>query len=112
MNLLYFFPGTDLAFSKAMNFFSKTCIWFVSILVAATFLIGWFRLGVYQEREFDDYYLFVKHRFSSHFYFHSPVGESDLRLSSLTESDCESELLYKEFVEDRGGWERAVYLPL
>lgn len=90
---------------------SKTRIFLVSILLAFSVLIAWCYLGVYQDREFDDYYLFVKHELSSHFYFHSPVGESDLQLFELNHSDRESELLYREFVDEGRGWKRSLLLP-
>ena len=90
---------------------SKVWIVLVSILLAFTLGACWYSLGVYQDREFDDYYLFIKHKPSGTFYFHSPVGESDRLLSDLNHSDYESEILYREFIEDGGGWERAIYLP-
>jgi hypothetical protein len=84
----------------------------LAVLLSGTLLFGCLRLGVYQDREFNDYYFFVKHKASIHFYFHAPVGESDRRLIDLSESDRQAEVLYREFVEDGGGWQRATYLPI
>ena len=84
----------------------------LAVLLSGTLLFGCLRLGLYQDREFNDYYIFVKHKASIHIYFHSPVGESDRRLDDLTESDREAEVLYREFVEEGGGWQRAIYFPV
>jgi len=101
--------GTDLAHSEAMSLLTKIVL---AVLLSGSFLFGCLRLGIYQDREFSDYYIFVKHKASIHFYFHAPVGESDRRLADLNESDRQAEVLYREFVEVGGGWQRAIYLPI
>lgn len=81
-------------------------------LALACLVVGCLYLGVYKEREFDEYRLFVKHRPCSCLYFHSPVGESDLSLSDLKGSDYQREMLFREFVENGGGWKRSILLPI
>ena len=66
---------------------------------------------MYHDREFGEPRLFLKHRPSPIFCFRSHVGESDRQLASLSPAHREEEARFREFVEARGGWERAVHLP-
>ncbi len=66
--------------------------------------------GIYEDRENGDRYLFLKHRPSTHFYFSSPVGESDKVPTDV--ADIEREALFLEYVEKKGGWARSFFVPL
>jgi hypothetical protein len=73
--------------------------------------LGWLMLGVFRDREHGELHLFVKHRPSRHFYFSSPVGESDRAFDALSERQRREEALYREYVEEGGGWKRDLPLP-
>jgi hypothetical protein len=80
---------------------------FVAVLFL---LLGWLFLGVFRDPEFDDLYLFVKHRPSPHFYFYLPYGDSDVQFDSLTARERRAWLLFREFVESERGWRRSLLL--
>ena len=51
----------------------KKTVFIVVVLLMLLFSM----LGVYQDREFNQHYLFLKHRPALTFYFYSPLGEVD-----------------------------------
>ena len=63
----------------------------------------WLSCGVYADREFGEWHLFIKPRWSPLFYFHAPAGESDLDTRALGETDRRAERNYREFVEGQSG---------
>lgn len=66
------------------------------ILGVLLFLKLW--VGIYEDGEFDDKYLFLKHRPIWKTFFYSPRGMSDLKLSDLTKEKRKEQLLYDEFI--------------
>ena len=71
------------------------------------FLTCWLMLGVYEDREFPDVRIFVKHRPTLKFFFRAPVGESDLQLEDLSSADRAEEEAFHEFIEEEGGYKRS-----
>lgn len=59
-------------------------------------------LGIYQHNEFATTHLFLKHRPTWKWSFHSPVGMSDDTLHDLTKEQREEQLLFNEFVSSKG----------
>ena len=59
-------------------------------------------LGVYEHDEFDEDGLFYKHRPTLKWRFYSPRGMSDLKLEDMTPEKRKEQLLFNEFVRDRG----------
>lgn len=76
---------------------------------AAAAVVSW--LGIFDDREFGEPYLFLKHRPSATFCFRSPVGESDTPASALPPRERWDEARYREFVEEHGGFRRGILLP-
>ena len=68
----------------------------------------WLSCGVFRHREFGDLCVFFKHRLSTRFYFHAPLGESNTLISSLTPAQQLAEMAYEEFVERNGGYRRVI----
>ncbi|MEZ4296282.1 MAG: hypothetical protein R3B70_15025 [Polyangiaceae bacterium] len=85
--------------------------WIGALLAAQVLAAGWLFLGVYEDREFDQHYLFVKGRPSAKWAFRAPVGEGDDDGVTLTENEWAEEMAFREHVEKLGGYERAVLLP-
>lgn len=65
----------------------------IGILVVLKFWVG-----IYEDGEWDDKYLFIKHRPIWKTYFYSPRGMSDLRLSEMNGDKQKEQLLYDEFI--------------
>ncbi len=60
-------------------------------------------LGVYEHDEFPgEGGLFYKHRPTLKWQFYSPRGMSDLKLEEMTPEKRKEQLLFNEFVRDRG----------
>jgi hypothetical protein len=57
--------------------------------------------GISRDSEFYEPTIFVKHRPTTKIYFYTPIGESDMNLSDLSEGGKKEELLYREFIEDQ-----------
>lgn len=74
------------------------------------FLAAWLFLGVYRDREFGDSHLFLKHRPTFKVRFYAPIGESDTRVNDLAPASRYEEIMYREFVEDGGGYKRSIPL--
>lgn len=75
------------------------------------FALGWLFLGIFRDREFGEKHLFIKHRPSFKFNFRAPLGESDYTLSDLDPERRFEEVMYREFVEEGGGYGRSIALP-
>jgi len=78
-------------------------------------LLPW--LGVYLDREFPSFYLFLKHRPSFDLFFYSPLGEADQSETPgvegyLTPDKAKKEGLFVEYVEEHRGYKRALHLPI
>ena len=73
-------------------------------------LAGWLFLGVFKEREFGGHRLFVKNRPTFKFSFYAPLGESDYTLNDLDPERAHEEVMYRQYVEEGGGWRRSVPL--
>jgi hypothetical protein len=73
-------------------------------------LVGWMFLGVYKDREFGSHRLFVKNRPSFKLSFYAPLGESDYTLNDLDPERAHEEVMYRQYVEEGGGWRRSIPL--
>ena len=62
---------------------------------------GWLSCGVYADREWGEWHFFRKPRWSTHFYFYAPLGESDRNPNLLNQADREAERRYQDFVEGK-----------
>ena len=71
--------------------------------------------GIARDPEFYEPTIFVKYRPTLKVHFYTPIGESDMTLSDLTEDKKREEMLYQEFVENQGvyaeGMDRLWFLP-
>lgn len=79
-------------------------------------LFSWSLVGIYEEREWRDRYVFLKHRSSLKVVFRAPLGEADRSSipgheGYLTPEQEREERAYAEFVEEHGGWRRSIRLP-
>jgi len=79
------------------------------VMAVAAVGVFWAMLGMFEDREHGDRYLFLKHRPTYHFYFTSPVGESDKIPEDS--ADVYREELFHEYVERNGGFRRSVLIP-
>jgi len=68
------------------------------ITLATTILL----CGISTDSEFYKPTIFVKYRPTMKLYFYTPIGESDLELTDLTEDKKREELLYQEFIDGQG----------
>ena len=55
--------------------------------------------GISRDDEFYEHTIFVKHRPTIKLYFYTPIGQSDLNLTDLTEDKKREELMYQEFID-------------
>ena len=55
-------------------------------------------VGIYEDDEFPEKHLFIKHRPIWQTYFYSPRGLSDLKHSEMSVDRQKEQLLYDEFV--------------
>jgi hypothetical protein len=86
--------------------------------LGALLLVGsWLFIGVYEDREWPDTYIFLKHRPYVKMFFYSPLGEADPSSvpgheGYLTPDQEREEKLYVEFVEVHHGYRRSLPVPL
>jgi hypothetical protein len=77
----------------------------------ALLLSSWLFVGFYEEREWGDIYIFLKHRPSFKLLFRAPLGEADRSGPGtegyLTPDQEKEESAYVEFVEAHGGYRRS-----
>ncbi len=91
--------------------FMRRKLWkYVAAALPLLFLMGWLFLGVYTEREFGDHHLFLKHRPTFKLSFYAPLGESDYTLNDLDPDRAHEEVMYRQYVEEGGGYRRSVPL--
>jgi len=79
-------------------------------LLLPLILFGWLFLGVYRDREFGEHHLFVKHKPTFKVSFYAPIGETDRTLNELNPEESHEEVMYREYVEERGGYRRSINL--
>lgn len=83
-------------------------------LIGLGFLLFlWFFVGVYEEREWRDIHIFLKHRPSPKVFFYTPQGEADRsyipgKEGYLTPDQVMEEQTYVEFVEQHHGYKRSI----
>jgi hypothetical protein len=58
--------------------------------------------GVSRDTEFYEHTIFIKYRPTMKLYFYTPIGESDLKLSDLTDDKKKEEIFYQEFIDEQG----------
>ena len=71
------------------------------IIIVAGIIIRLFA-GIYIHDEFGETHYFIKHRPIWKWSFHSPVGQSDLKIEDLTKDDQKEQILFDEFIRERG----------
>jgi hypothetical protein len=89
----------------------------IALFGVSTTLTTWLSVGFYEDREWGDRHVFLKHRPTLKVFFRAPRGEADK--SSIpgheghlsTEASVE-EAAYVEFVEAHDGHARSVALPM
>lgn len=72
----------------------------VSLLILLTITFRLF-FGVYEDDEFAEKSLFIKHRPTWKWEFYSPIGMSDLSLNDLTKEEQTEEEYYDEFLRQK-----------
>ena len=72
----------------------------ISVVTIGILVFLKFWVGVYEDDEFYERNLFIKHRPIWKTYFYSPRGMSDLKLSEMTEEKRKEQLLFDEFILD------------
>lgn len=85
----------------------KTRLKMVMTMIGLCLSVAWLFLGIFEHR-----YLFPKHRPSLKVYFVAPRGESDQAFSELPAHRQVEEKALVEFVEQGGGWQRAIYISI
>ena len=88
----------------------KRLLKFILVSLPFLLLIGWLFLGVYRDREFGNYRLFVKSSPTVKFSFYAPLGESDYTLNDLDPEKSQEEVMYRKYVEEGGGYRRSIPL--
>lgn len=83
---------------------------YVAAALPLVLLAGWLFLGVYKDREFGGHYLFIKNRPTFKLSFYAPLGESDYTLNDLDPDRAHEEVMYRQYVEDGGGYRRSIPL--
>ena len=58
--------------------------------------------GTYIHDEFGETHFFIKHRPIWKWSFRSPVGQSDLKFEDLNNDDQKEQILFNEFIRERG----------
>jgi hypothetical protein len=74
----------------------------LSFIVIVSGIIVRLFAGKYIHDEFGETHLFIKHRPIWKWSFHSPIGRSDLSLKDLSYEDQKEQLLFDEFIRERG----------
>lgn len=83
---------------------------YLAAVLPVGLLAGWLFLGVYKDREFGGHHLFIKNRPTFKFSFYAPLGESDYTLNDLDPERAHEEIMYRQYVEDGGGYRRSISL--
>ncbi|MDA6069105.1 hypothetical protein NJT12_05685 [Flavobacterium sp. AC] len=74
----------------------------ILIVTFAAVLIIRFFFGVYDNDEFAESHLFVKHRPTWKWKFYSPQGMSDIKLEELSVEKQTEQKYFNEFIRDQG----------
>jgi len=59
------------------------------------------KIGMYEDDEFAENYLFVKYRLTWKWKFYSPRGMSDMTLDEMSKEKRQEQILFDEFVLKR-----------
>jgi len=79
----------------------KKGIIFITILIILS--IGFrFKVGIYEDDEFAENHLFIKHRLTWKWKFYSPRALSDMTLDEMSEEKRQEQILFDEFVLKKG----------
>jgi len=75
----------------------------------------WLFVGVYEEREWRDIRIFLKHRPTLKLFFYAPQGEADRssipgKEGYLSPDQEREEQAYVEFIEQHNGYKRSIKL--
>lgn len=64
-------------------------------------LILFFRFffGIYEDDEFGEIHIFKKYRPTWHWYFYSPIGQSDKKIEYLSKEEQIEQKYWNEFIE-------------
>jgi len=105
--------------SKAVSYINRTFLSinkvYASILIflLTVFAFCWLFLGVYEEPEWLEKRIFLKHRASFHWYFPAPGGERYPFMESIADLpkgfNDEDVMLYIEFINEGRAYQRSVF---
>jgi len=70
----------------------------ILLLLIGFVIITKFSVGIYEDDEFTEKRLFIKHRPIWKTFFYSPRGMSDKKLTQMTKEDQKEQLLFDEFI--------------
>jgi len=70
-------------------------------IILILLIIGKFWIGIYEDDEFVENHLFIKHRPIWKWKFYSPRGMSDLTLKDMSPDKRKEQLLFDEFVRSK-----------
>ena len=73
---------------------------FLILIVVSVILISLFG-GVYEDDEFNERFFFIKSSPTLKWYFYSPRGMSDLKISEMTEEQQYNQIMYDKYVPSR-----------
>jgi len=81
------------------------------------FVFIWMFIGLFEEREFFDIYIFIKHRPTFKFFFYAPRHEMSPsntpgKEGYLTPEKENEEKAYIDFIETHGGYGRSIFIPI
>lgn len=70
----------------------------ILLLLIGFVIMTKFSVGIYEDDEFPETHLFIKHRPIWKTFFYSPRGMSDKKLTQMTKEDQKEQLLFDEFI--------------
>lgn len=70
----------------------------ILLLLLVFVILTKFSVGVYEDDEFPENHLFIKHRPIWKTFFYSPRGMSDKKLTQMTKEDQKEQILFDEFI--------------
>ena len=71
----------------------------IIFILGLILILSKFWLGIYEDNEFGEKRVFIKHRPIWKTYFYSPRGMRDVKLSQMSEERRVEQLMFDEFVE-------------
>tara|TARA_R110002051_G_scaffold225543_1_gene288471 strand:+ start:309 stop:551 length:243 start_codon:yes stop_codon:yes gene_type:complete len=72
------------------------------VILIILVVLGRFFIGVFSHDEFGETHVFVKHKPIWKWNFYSPLGMSDVKLKDLSKEKQKEQILFNEFISNRG----------